>query len=64
MEKSPYVYLIKLIASASHAECITTIFIIQLYVAFELLLVKHCNTSLWQKPTTRELQVLGLSVTS
>ena len=37
------------VALASHVECITTIFIIKLYVVFELSLVKHCKTSLPQK---------------
>ena len=34
---------------ASHAECITTIFILQLCVVFELWEVKHCKMLLPQK---------------
>ena len=48
MEKSPHVF-ISLKALVSHAECITTIFIIQLCVVFELSSVKHDKTSLPKK---------------
>ena len=48
MEKSLHI-LTALKALVSHAECITTIFIIQLYVVFELLSVKHDKISLLKK---------------
>ena len=48
MEKSSYVF-IRQKALVRHAECITAIIIIQLYVVFELLSVKHDKMSLLKK---------------